>query len=95
LAKVQGSFVDKGFNYNVVTESLQAGCLHYTTLFVKIATDHITGPHGLCRGALHVQEFFFSRSLLSTDAYFMEQKAFPKEWVDMLAFLETVFSFSG
>jgi hypothetical protein len=42
------------------------------------------------RGTLHVQEFFFSGSLLSTDAYYMEQKAFPKKWVDMKAFLKTV-----
>jgi hypothetical protein len=45
-------------------------------------------------GALHVQEFFFSGCLLSTDAYFMEHNAFPKEWVDMKAFLEMVFLFS-
>jgi hypothetical protein len=38
-------------------------------------------------GALHVQEFFFSGSLLSTDAYYMQHQAFPKEWVDMKAFL--------
>jgi hypothetical protein len=41
-------------------------------------------------GALHVQEFFFSGSLLSTDTYYLQQKAFPKEWVDMKAFLEMV-----
>jgi hypothetical protein len=46
------------------------------------------------RGALHVQEFFFSGSLLSIDAYYMQKKAFPKEWVDMKAFLEKVFPFS-
>jgi hypothetical protein len=46
------------------------------------------------RGALHVQEFIFSRSLLSIDAYFMQHKAFPKEWVDMKAFLEMVCVFS-
>jgi hypothetical protein len=45
-------------------------------------------------GALHVQEFLFSGSLLSTDAYFMEHNAFPKEWMDMKAFLEKVFLFS-
>jgi hypothetical protein len=39
-------------------------------------------------GALHIQEFFFSGSLLSTDAYYLQQKAFPKEMVDMKAFLE-------
>jgi hypothetical protein len=44
--------------------------------------------------ALHVQEFFFSGSLLSTDAYYMEKDAFPKEWVDMKAFLKTVCNFS-
>jgi hypothetical protein len=44
-------------------------------------------------GALHVQEFFFSGSLLSTDAYYMEHDAFPKEWVDMKAFLMTVCNF--
>jgi hypothetical protein len=43
-------------------------------------------------GALHVQEF--SGSLLSTDAYYLQQKAFPKEWVDMKAFLEMVCIFS-
>jgi hypothetical protein len=41
-------------------------------------------------GALHVQEFLSSGSLLSTDAYFMEHNAFPKEWVDMKAFIEKV-----
>jgi hypothetical protein len=40
--------------------------------------------------ALHVQEFFFSRSLLSTDAYYMDHEAFPKQWVDMKAFLKKV-----
>jgi hypothetical protein len=46
------------------------------------------------RGALHVQEFFFSGSLLSTDAYYVQHQAFPKEWVDMKAFLELVCNFS-
>jgi hypothetical protein len=45
-------------------------------------------------GALHVQEFLFSRSLLSIDAYFMKHNAFPTEWMDMKAFLEKVFLFS-
>jgi hypothetical protein len=44
-------------------------------------------------GGLHVQEFF-SGSLLSTDAHYMEHKAFPKEWMDMMAFLEKVYIFS-
>jgi hypothetical protein len=44
-------------------------------------------------GALHVQEFF-SGSLLSTDAYYVQHEAFPKEWVDMKAFLELVCNFS-
>jgi hypothetical protein len=44
--------------------------------------------------ALHVQEFLFSGSFLSTDAYFMEHNAFPKEWMDMKAFLEKVLLFS-
>jgi hypothetical protein len=44
-------------------------------------------------GDLHVQEFFFSGSLLCTDAYYMEHDAFPKEWVDMKAFLKTVCHF--
>jgi hypothetical protein len=43
---------------------------------------------------LHVQEFFLSRSLLSTNAYYMQHKTFPKEWVDMKAFLEMVCIFS-
>ena len=42
------------------------------------------------RGALHVQEFFFSRSFVSNDSYFMQHKAFSKEWMDMKAFLEKV-----
>jgi hypothetical protein len=46
-------------------------------------------------GTLHVQEFFFSRSLLSIDAYYMEHEAFPQEWVDMKAFLKTVCIFSS
>jgi hypothetical protein len=41
-------------------------------------------------GALHVQEFLSSGSLLSIDAYFMKHNAFPKEWVDMKAFIEKV-----
>jgi hypothetical protein len=41
-------------------------------------------------GALHIQEFLSSGSLLSTNAYFMEHNAFPKEWVDMKAFIEKV-----
>jgi hypothetical protein len=45
-------------------------------------------------GALYVQEFFFSGSLLSIDAYYVEHKAFPKELVDMKAFLEMVCIFS-
>jgi hypothetical protein len=45
-------------------------------------------------GALHVQEFLFSRSLLSIDTYFMEHNALPKEWMDMKAFLKLVYIFS-
>jgi hypothetical protein len=45
-------------------------------------------------GALRVHKFFFSRSLLSIDAYYVQHTAFPKEWVDMMAFLEKVFPFS-
>jgi hypothetical protein len=45
-------------------------------------------------GALHVHEFFFFGPLLSIFAYFMQHKAFSKEWVDMKAFLEKVFPFS-
>jgi hypothetical protein len=45
-------------------------------------------------GGLHVQQFFFSGSLLSTDAYYVQHEAFPKEWVDMKAFLELVCNFS-
>jgi hypothetical protein len=46
------------------------------------------------RGGLHVQEFFFSGSLLSTDAYYVQHQAFPKEWVDMKAFLKLVCNLS-
>jgi hypothetical protein len=46
------------------------------------------------RRALHVQEFFFSGSLLSIDAYYVQHQAFSKEWVDMKAFLELVCIFS-
>ena len=46
------------------------------------------------RGALHVQESFFFGSVLSTDTYYMEYKAFPKKWMDMKAFLKTVCIFS-
>jgi hypothetical protein len=44
--------------------------------------------------ALHVQEFFFFGSLLSIHAYYVQHEAFPKEWVDMKAFLELVCNFS-
>jgi hypothetical protein len=58
--------------------------------------QQITSPALMdsAKGALHVQEFLFSGSFLSTDAYFADHKAFPKEWVDMKAFLEKVFLFS-
>jgi hypothetical protein len=45
-------------------------------------------------GALHVQEFFFSGSLLSIDAHYLEHNAFPKDWLDMKAFVEMVCIFS-
>jgi hypothetical protein len=45
-------------------------------------------------GTLRVHEFFFSGSLLSIDAYYVQHTAFSKEWVDMMAFLEKVFPFS-
>jgi hypothetical protein len=45
-------------------------------------------------GALRIHEFFFFGSLLSIDAYYMQYTAFPKEWVDIMAFLEKVFPFS-
>jgi hypothetical protein len=45
-------------------------------------------------GALQVHEFLFFGSLLSINAYYMQHTAFPKEWVDMMAFLEKVFPFS-
>jgi hypothetical protein len=45
-------------------------------------------------GALRVHEFFFTGSLLSIDAYYVQYTAFPKEWMDMMAFLEKVFPFS-
>jgi hypothetical protein len=58
--------------------------------------QQITSPTLMdsARGALHVQEFFFSGSLLSTDAYYVQHHAFSKEWVDMKAFLELVCIFS-
>jgi hypothetical protein len=45
-------------------------------------------------GVLRVHEFFCSGSLLSIDAYYVEHMAFPKEWMDTMAFLEKVFPFS-
>ena len=42
-------------------------------------------------GALHFQELFISTSLLSIDAHFVKHNAFPKEWLDIKAFLEKVF----
>jgi hypothetical protein len=58
--------------------------------------QHITLPALMdsARGALHVQELFFSGSLLSTNAYYVQHQAFSKEWVDMKAFLELVCIFS-
>jgi hypothetical protein len=37
---------------------------------------------------------FFSKSLQTIDAYFLQHNAFPKKWVDMQAFFEKVFFFS-
>ena len=45
------------------------------------------------RDTLYVDEFFFSRFLQTTDAYHQQHYAFPKEWVDMQAFLNKVFLF--
>jgi hypothetical protein len=42
---------------------------------------------------LHVKEFFFFGSLLTTNAYFLQHNAFSKEWMDMQAFTETIFLF--
>jgi hypothetical protein len=58
--------------------------------------QQITSPAlmGSTWGPLQVHEFFFSGSLLSIDAYYVQHTAFPKEWVDMMAFLEKVFPFS-
>ena len=44
-------------------------------------------------GVLHVQEFF-SGSLVSTDTYYLQQKTFSKEWIDMKAFLIEVYPYS-
>ena len=46
------------------------------------------------RGALYFQELVISTSLLSIDAHLMEHDAFPKEWMDMKAFIEKVILFS-
>jgi hypothetical protein len=67
--------------------------------FVQLSVSRlqqITSPAFMdyAGGTLHVQEFFFFGSLLTTNAHFMQHKAFPKEWVDMKAFLEAVFPFS-
>jgi len=45
-------------------------------------------------GALHFHEMIICTSLLSIDDYFVEHNAFPKEWMDMKAFLEKVILFS-
>jgi hypothetical protein len=45
-------------------------------------------------GALRVHEFFFSGSLLSIDAYYVQHTAILKEWMDMMAFFEKVFPYS-
>jgi hypothetical protein len=45
-------------------------------------------PSWILQGGLCM--FKSSPSLLSTDAYFMQHKAFLKEWVDTKAFLEMV-----
>jgi hypothetical protein len=48
-----------------------------------------------CAGdTFHIDEFFLSRSLHTTDVHTMCRNAFSKEWVDMQAFLEKVFLFS-
>jgi hypothetical protein len=44
---------------------------------------------------LLVDELFLTGSLEATDAYYVEHNAFPKEWLDMQAFLEKVFFFSS
>ena len=50
---------NKDFLCITITEPPQMGCLYRTTLTIKTAADHITGPHGLCKGG-----FACSRVLL-------------------------------
>ena len=45
-------------------------------------------------GALRFPELFICTSLLSIDVHLMEHNAFPKEWMDMKAFLQKVFLIS-
>jgi hypothetical protein len=45
-------------------------------------------------GSFRFQELFICTSLVSIDEYFVKHNAFPKEWMDMKAFLQKVILFS-
>jgi hypothetical protein len=45
-------------------------------------------------GTLLLDELFLSTSLEATESYYVEHNAFPKEWLEMQAFLEKVFPVS-
>ena len=68
-----------------------------TALFSVSRLQQLTSPSLMdsAGGDFHTQGFFFFGSLLSTDAYYVEHQAFPKEWLDMKAFLEMVCLFSS
>ena len=46
-------------------------------------------------GSLHLDELFLSTSLDATVSYLEEHKAFPKEWLELQAFLVKVFPISS
>jgi hypothetical protein len=45
-------------------------------------------------GTLLLDELFLSTSMEATESYYVEHNAFPKEWLEMQAFLEKVFPVS-
>ena len=45
-------------------------------------------------GTLHLDELFLATSLEATMSYYEEHLAFPKEWLELKAFVEKVFPIS-
>ena len=75
-----------GSHARVVVEE----CCFFLAILIKVATWHFMGLEDYGEGALVVDVFFFSGSLLSIGAHHAQHIDFPKEWHKFIALLEKV-----